>query len=80
MPFLYHGMDYDTNHIRRRCNLCCEILEARVSLPIFVTIFCVMNHSTKRIASVRLAQARPNNAYFASQQHKVCVKMPLIQN
>ena len=61
MPFLYRGMDYDTNHIRMNCNLRREILEARVSLLIFVIIFCVMNHNTKCIASVRLAQARPNN-------------------
>ena len=37
-------------------------LETRVSLPIFVIIFCAMNDSTKRLASVGLTQARPNQA------------------
>ena len=36
-------------------------LEAHVSKPIFVVIFCAMNDSMKRLTSVGLAQARPNN-------------------
>ena len=60
MPLLYRGIDYDTNHIRMRCNLRRFFIVAWTSLPIFVVIFCVMNHNTKRIASVGLAQARSN--------------------
>ena len=35
-------MNNSTNHIRTRCNLRRQILEARVSLPIFVVIFCAL--------------------------------------